>query len=153
MYRHVAALTQAEILEVARETPVRGTVERSYRVRQDKALVDAEARTTMTKDDHRRAFTVFTGALMADFERYLSREDTEPAREGVLYRQGAVYLSEEEFAELVDELEAVVERRAHTAPGDGRTRHIVSLVLVPDKPGDPADGASSGTGSGADQPQ
>ncbi|MER7790397.1 helix-turn-helix domain-containing protein [Streptomyces sp. NPDC097640] len=134
MYRHVATLTQAGILEVVRERPIRGTVERSYRVRQDKALVDADARTTMTREDHRQAFAVFTGALMADFDRYLSRDDAEPAREGVLYRQGAVCLTDEEFAELVEEIEAVVARRTHTTPDDGRTRHILSLVLVPDKP-------------------
>lgn len=133
MYRHIATLTQAEILEVVRERPVRGTVERSYRVRQDKALVDDDARATMTKEDHRQAFTVFTGALMADFDRYLSREDTEPAREGVLYRQGAVWLTDDEFAELVEEIEATVARRVHTTPGDGRTRHIISIVLTPDK--------------------
>ncbi|RMB81037.1 helix-turn-helix domain-containing protein [Streptomyces shenzhenensis] len=134
MYRHVAALTQAGILEVVRERPVRGTVERSYRVRQGKALVDADARTTMTKDDHRQAFTVFTGALMADFDRYLSHDDAEPARDGVLYRQGAVWATEEEYAALVEEFTAAVARRTHTTPGDGRTRHVLSLVLVPDKP-------------------
>ncbi len=88
----------------------------------------------MTKDDHRRAFTVFGGALLADFDRYLSRDDTEPARENLLYRQGAVWITDEEFTELVEEIEAAVERRAHTSPGDGRTRHIISLVLLPDKP-------------------
>ncbi|WNE97527.1 helix-turn-helix domain-containing protein [Streptomyces luomodiensis] len=133
MYRHIATLTQAGILEVVHERRIRGTVERSYRVRQDKALVDTDARTAMTKDDHRQAFTVFTGALMADFDRYLSRDDTEPAREGVVYRQGAVWLTEDEFAELVEEIEAAVARRAHATPGDGRTRHIISFVLVPDK--------------------
>ncbi|MFD7713540.1 helix-turn-helix domain-containing protein [Streptomyces sp. NPDC059786] len=133
MYRHVAALAQADIIEVVHERPVRGTVERSYRVRQEQALVDEDARTTMTKDDHRNAFTVFTGALMSDFERYLAREDTEPAQEGVLYRQGAVWVTAEEFAALVDELEAVVARHTRTEPGDGRTRHIISLVLLPDK--------------------
>ncbi|MBN6041159.1 helix-turn-helix domain-containing protein [Amycolatopsis sp. 195334CR] len=133
MYRQVGALAQAGILEVVRERPVRGTVERSYRVRQENALVDAEARTTMTKDDHRRAFTVFTGALMADFDRYLSREDAEPAREGVLYRQGAVSLTEEEFAELVEEIEAMVARRTADGPEDGRTRHLISVVIVPDQ--------------------
>src|SRR5690606_28086706 len=60
MYRHIATLTQAGILEVVNERQVRGTVERSYRVRQEEALVDADARTAMTKDDHRQAFTVFT---------------------------------------------------------------------------------------------
>ncbi|MEV5014113.1 helix-turn-helix domain-containing protein [Streptomyces sp. NPDC053780] len=135
MYRHVATLTQAGILEVVQERRVRGTVERSYRVRQDEALVDEEARTAMTKEDHRQAFTVFTGAMMADFDRYLAREDTEPAREGVLYRQGAVWATPEEFAALVEELEAVVARRTGHEPGDGRVRHIISLALMPDRTG------------------
>jgi DNA-binding transcriptional ArsR family regulator len=148
MYRHVAALTEAGILEVVHERPVRGTVERSYRVRQDKALVDADARAAMTKDDHRQAFTVFTGALMADFDRYLSRDDAEPAREGVLYRQGAVWLTDDEFTALVEEVEAAVARRAHATPDDGRTRHILSLVLVPDKPTDTDTGTGTETEDG-----
>lgn len=134
MYRHVATLAQAGILEVVRERPIRGTIERSYRIRQDEALVDADARTTMTKDDHRQAFAVFAGAMMADFDRYLSRDDAEPAREGVVYRQGAVWVTEEEFAGLVEEIEAAVARRTHTTPDDGRTRHLLSFVFVPDKP-------------------
>ncbi|WP_262702188.1 MULTISPECIES: helix-turn-helix domain-containing protein [Streptomyces] len=144
MYRHISTLTQAGILEVVNERQVRGTVERSYRVRQDKAVVDADARTAMTKDDHRQAFTVFTGALMADFDRYLSRDDADPAREGVVYRQGAVWLTDEEFAELVEEIEAAVARRTHTTPGDGRTRHIISFVLVPDDPAGTDDDAGAG---------
>ncbi|OON78815.1 helix-turn-helix domain-containing protein [Streptomyces tsukubensis] len=145
MYRHVGTLTQAGILEVVHERRVRGTVERSYRVRQDEALVDEDARTTMTKDDHRQAFTIFTGAMLADFDRYLARENAEPAREGVLYRQGAVWATPEEFTELVEELEATIARRTHHDAGDGRVRHIISLALVPDtaveadtQEGDPA---------------
>ncbi|OEV08887.1 helix-turn-helix domain-containing protein [Streptomyces nanshensis] len=139
MYRHVATLTRAGVIEVVRERPVRGTVERSYRVHQDKALVDEDARLAMTKEDHRQAFTVFTGALMADFERYLSRDDAEPARENVLYRQGTVQLTDDEYAELVEEIEALVARRAGTGSGKGRTRHIVSLVVMPDKSTDDED--------------
>lgn len=134
MYRHVAALAQADILEVVQETPIRGTVERSYRVRQDRALVDADARASMTKEDHRRAFTVFTGAMLADFDRYLAHDDTEPAREGVMYRQGAVWLTDEEFTALVEELEAVVARHTKTKPDDGRSRHLISFAMMPDAP-------------------
>ncbi|MFG3253863.1 helix-turn-helix domain-containing protein [Streptomyces sp. NPDC048172] len=132
MYRHIAALTKAEVLEVVSEKQVRGAIERSYRIRQDGALVGEEARTSMTREDHRRAFTAFSGALMGDFERYLSRDDAVPADDGLLYRQGSVWLTDEEFKELVADLEQAVTSRARTSPGDGRTRHIVSLVVVPD---------------------
>ncbi|GAA2084766.1 helix-turn-helix domain-containing protein [Streptomyces albiaxialis] len=154
MYRHVAALAKAEVLEVVDERRVRGTVERSYRIRQDGALVGEEARTSMTREDHRQAFTAFSGALMGDFERYLSRDDAEPADDGLLYRQGSVWLTDEEFAELVEDLEKAVTSRARTTPGDGRKRHIVSLVVVPDGEGgadgaDRADGADGASGSGS----
>ncbi|MEV1025100.1 helix-turn-helix domain-containing protein [Streptomyces sp. NPDC050264] len=142
MYRHVATLAKAGVLEVVQERPVRGTVERSYRVRQDGALVDEEARAAMTKDDHRQAFTVFTGAMMADVDRYLSRDDADPSREGVLYRQGAVWATPEEFTELVEELEALVARRTGHSPGDSRVRHVISLALVPDKAAGEEDQAS-----------
>lgn len=146
MYRHVATLTRAGVLEVTAERPVRGTVERSYRIRQDAALVDDEARAAMTKDDHRGAVAAFAGAVLADFERYLLREDTEPSRENVLYRQGAVWVTDDEFAALVDEIEAAVARRTGSAAGDGRTRHLLSLAFVPDKS---AQGAAA---SGGDEP-
>ncbi|MFJ8825421.1 helix-turn-helix domain-containing protein [Streptomyces sp. NPDC102467] len=151
MYRHVATLAQAGIIEVVRERPVRGTVERSYRVRQEQALVDDDARATMTKDDHRNAFAVFSGALMSDFERYLARDDAEPAREGVLYRQGAVWATDDEFAALVQQLEAVIARHAHTEPADGRTRHIISMVLHPDKAAGTDAGGGSAEGGGGEQ--
>ncbi|RII11224.1 hypothetical protein DSC45_29160 [Streptomyces sp. YIM 130001] len=152
MYRHVATLAQAGILEVVAERQVRGTVERSYRVRQEQALVDEEARTAMTKDDHRQAVTVFAGSMIGDFDRYLARDDAEPAREGVLYRQGAVWLTADEFTELVEEIEAAVARRTRTAAEDGRTRHILSLALVPDKSAvqEPDPGVDPGADPGAD---
>ncbi|MEK8107241.1 hypothetical protein NKG94_22585 [Micromonospora sp. M12] len=39
MYRHIAVLAEAGVLEVVDERRVRGTVERSYRVRQDQGTI------------------------------------------------------------------------------------------------------------------
>jgi hypothetical protein len=59
----------------------------------------------------------------------------------VVYRQGTVWLTDDEFASLVEEMEAAAAARAARTPGDGRNRHIFSFVVVPDEPGatpDPA---------------
>lgn len=157
MYRHLTTLIEAAILEVAAERPVRGTVERTYRIRRDAALVDDDALATMTKDDHRRAVAAFAGAILSDFERYLLREDSEPPRENLLYRQGAVWVTDAEFAALVDDIESAVARRTGTTIGDGRTRHLFSFAFVPDKtavraadqaPGQVPDGTADGTAAG-----
>src|SRR5947207_12507826 len=134
MYRHIAVLADAGVLEVVNEKRVRGTVERSYRVRPENAVVDPAAREAMTREDHQRSFTTFAASLMADFDRYLGYEDAKPVADGVVYRQAAVWLTDDEFATMVDEIENAVVSRIGYAPDGGRTRRIVSLVVVPDKP-------------------
>jgi len=133
MYRQIAVLAEAGVLEVAEERRVRGTTERSYRVRKEEAVVDPAARAAMSREEHLRAFTTFAASLMGDFDRYLAHEDADPVSDGVVYRQAAVWLTEEEFDVMIEEIErAVVSRMGNTR--DGRIRRIISLVAVPDEP-------------------
>jgi len=133
MYRQIAVLAEAGVLEVAEERRVRGTTERSYRVRDEEAVVDPAARAAMSREDHLRAFTTFAASLMGDFDRYLAHENADPATDGVVYRQAAVWLTEEEFAVMVEEIERAVVSRVGNIR-DGRIRRVISLVAVPDKP-------------------
>src|SRR5690349_22882360 len=58
LYRHVALLADAGVLEVVDERRVRGAVERTYHLR-GTALVDADEAAAMSVEDHRQAFKVF----------------------------------------------------------------------------------------------
>jgi DNA-binding transcriptional ArsR family regulator len=130
LYRHIAVLADAEVLEVADERRVRGAVERSYRLRRENAVLDPA---TMTLEDHRRAFTMFSTTLMADFDRYLAHEKADPATDGVVYRQVAVWLTDEESAALVKEIYAAFAARAASTPGGERIRRYFSLIAMPDE--------------------
>lgn len=88
----------------------------------------------MTKEDHLRAYTTFSASLMGDFDRYLAHANADPTVDGVVYRQAAVWLTEEEFATLVEEIESAVLARVGHTRDDGRIRRVVSLVVVPDQP-------------------
>ncbi|GHH31446.1 helix-turn-helix domain-containing protein [Lentzea cavernae] len=134
MYRHVAVLAESGVLEVADERRVRGTVERSYRVRKEAATVDQDARATMTKEDHQRSYSTFAASLMGDFDRYAAHADADPHVDGVVYRQAAVWLTDEEHAAMVAEIEHAVMSRTGGARNGGRRRRVVSLVVVPDEP-------------------
>lgn len=134
LYRHVSALADAGVLEVAGERQVRGVVERSYRLREEKAVIDPAAKNAMTPEEHRRAFTAFSAALIADFDRYLAHGNADPAGDGVAYRQAAIWLTEEETAALVRQITEAVTTLAANPPGGDRTRRYVSLVVIPDQP-------------------
>ena len=131
LYRHVATLADAGLLTVVGERRVRGAAERSYRLVVEAASVTPADTAGMSAEEHGRAFTSFVGALLADFGRYLERGDVDPARDGVGYRQAALWLDDEELAAFVAELREVVGRRMEGRPGGRRRRRLLSTVLMP----------------------
>jgi DNA-binding transcriptional ArsR family regulator len=131
MYRHVATLAAAGVLEVLDEKRVRGAVERVYRLSWRDAELDPADRAAMTTDDHRRTFTAFVGGLLADFDRYLAHEPADATADGVTYQQAALWLTDAEAAELVAAMRALVTARRDHEPGRNRTRRMISLVTMP----------------------
>jgi len=131
LYRHVARLVEAGVLEVVEEQRVRGAVERTYGLRVSAAQVPADELAGMSPEDHRQAFWAFAAGLLADFDRYLERGEIDLLRDGVGYRQTALWLSDDEFDGLVDDLRGVLERRAALRPAPGRVRRSVATVLMP----------------------
>src|SRR5215469_8861966 len=79
VYRHVDLLAAEGILEVAAEHRVRGAVERVFRLRQDRAVIDADVFRSMSPDDHRRGFFTALAVLVAEFNAYLERDNADPA--------------------------------------------------------------------------
>src|SRR5262245_3622859 len=73
-YRHVGLLVEGGVLEVAGEERVRGAVERRYRLRRERAAIDAAAAASMSLADHRRGFAAAVAGLVAEFNAYLDRE-------------------------------------------------------------------------------
>lgn len=134
LYRHVAVLAEAGVLSVVGERRVRGAAERSYRLVTEAASVDAAGAAAMSVDEHRRAFATFVAALLAHFDRYADASGgpgLDLAADGVGYRQVALWLSDEEFADLVTELRAVLAARTAFQPDGVRRRRIVSQVFLP----------------------
>src|SRR5215211_5552704 len=78
VYRHVGLLAEAGLLEVVGERRVRGVVERRYRLRRERAVVDAAAAASMSLEDHRRGFAAAVAGLLAAFNAYLDGERADP---------------------------------------------------------------------------
>jgi len=131
LYRQVAAMVDGGVLEVAAEHRVRGAVERTYRLRAGAVVVDADGVSRMSADDLKRAFLSFVAGILGDMTRYLDRDDVDVVRDGVGFRQHALYLSDDELEDFVEDLRTVVlPRLAHT-PDENRRRILFSTVLVP----------------------
>jgi DNA-binding transcriptional ArsR family regulator len=131
LYRHIARLTKAGVLQVVAERRIRGAVERTYTMRMAAAQIAPGEARAMTMEDHAHAFTAFVASMLADFDRYQATSSADPVRDGAVARVAAMWLTDEEFMEFARDLSAVCLDRLANAPGKGRRRRIIYTVSIP----------------------
>ena len=131
VYRHVAVLADAGIIEVADEQRVRGFVERSYRLRRDRATIPADRVAAASPDELRQAFAAAMATLIAEFDGYLATGRADPAGDLVGFRQHAIWLTDEERADLVQAMRAALISRMGNEPSPDRRPHLLSPILFP----------------------
>jgi len=130
LYRHVARLVNAGVLQVVSERRVRGALERTYVLRLAAASIGPDEIASMSVADHRQAFMAFVAGLLADADRYLRRGDIDPWRDGVSYRMAGLWLDDAEYADLLRDLVRVLQPRLANGPKKGRRRRILATVLL-----------------------
>lgn len=131
LYRHVALLAKAGVLQVVAERRVRGAVERTYMLRLFAARIGPEEVRAMGAEEHRQAFLAYVAGMLVDADRYLDSGQPDPARDGADYRVGALWLTDGEFGALLRELGEVFQPRLANPPGKGRKRRMLYTVFLP----------------------
>jgi hypothetical protein len=131
LYRHVALLVKAGVLQVVAERRVRGAVERTYMLRLFAAQIGPGEARAMSAEEHAHAFMAYVAGMLSDADRYLAAGQPNPARDGADYRVGALWLTDAEFAELLRDLTEVFQPRLANAPGKRRKRRMIYTVFLP----------------------
>ncbi|MER5337425.1 helix-turn-helix domain-containing protein [Micromonospora sp. NPDC002717] len=131
LYRHLATLVKAGLIEVVEERRIRGAVERVYALPAHGATLDAAALATATPEDHARYFTAFVSSLLSEFSRYLARERIDFAADGVGYQQLVLHLTDAELAKFAADLSQVIGPLLGNEPGEGRVPRLLATILLP----------------------
>lgn len=139
LYRHVAVLAEAGVLEVVDERQVRGGVERTYAVVTEAAQVGPEDAAAASPEELLRGFAVFAGSLVDAFARYATDPRAKPGKDLVSYRQAALWVDEDERARLVAGLRSLLDPLLENGPGEGRERVLMSTILIPEPAGSPGE--------------
>ena len=131
LYRHIRHLMDAGLLSIEETRPVRGgIVENVYALKQEDVRLTAEDVAPLSREDHLRFFTIFFTSVLRDFERYLQQESIDVARD-VRYHQVPLYLSDDEFQDLMQQLSTIIQVQQHNSPEPSRRRRLLTSVIVP----------------------
>ena len=132
LYRQIATLADAGMLEVVDERRIRGGVERTYALVADTATPGPADASAMTKGELLSGFVVFAGTLIDALGRYLEDPAAKPGEDPVGYRQAGIWLDGSERAELLDRLRSAVAPYLQNEPTEGRERLLLNTVVIPD---------------------
>jgi hypothetical protein len=130
LYRHIAALAKAGVLQVAAERRVRGTVEKTFTLRLFAAQILPDEVEAMSLDDHAQAFMAYIAGLLGDFDRYLAHAPA-PGRDGADYRVAAMWLTDTEYSDFLRDLSRVFQSRLANAPTKRRSRRVAYNIMLP----------------------
>lgn len=152
LYRHVALLAKEGVLQVVAEQRIRGAVERTYTLRLAAAQMQPDEIAAMVPADHTHAFMAFIAGVLADFDRYMTTNPDDPARDGAGYRLAAMWLNDNEYAEFLRDLAAVVQPRAAAAPRKDRRRRLFYGIAIPAPETNPTKSGRPATRSAVTRP-
>jgi len=132
LYRNIAKLADAGILDIVGERQARGATERTYRVNATQASVGATEVSEMSAEAHLEAFTMFAGVLIGTYGRYLRTRGSSPAADGVSFRQARLWLTDSELDGLVTGVATVLAKYLDFVETPGRTPRLLSTILMPE---------------------
>lgn len=132
LYRHLNVLVEHEFLHVIDEHWVGGARQRVYELVGNEAILKNDDLRSVSRDDHMRYFATFCAMLMQMFEQYIAQDEFDLEADGVGYRTVSIYLSDEEFQEVVQAMRAPLKKAWHNKPNAKRKRRIFATVTLLD---------------------
>ncbi len=138
LYRHLARLIDAGVLDVLSERKVRGTIERTY-VKHSRLNISRSELAQLSREELRRVFLSHVAALLADIDHYLERDDIDVRRGGATFRIAALWLTNDELRELAAGFGKLLQPYLDRPATPDRTRRVVRTIVLP---GDDAPEAS-----------
>ncbi len=132
LYRHLAILTQQQVLKVVEERAVRGTVEKVYAMNGTNALLRPEDLAGMSSEEHLSTFMIFLVSLLDEFQRYVASEGADFVADGAGYRATPFFLSDKEYQSAAAEMNAVLEPYLENSPSAERRRRLFATIVIPD---------------------
>ncbi len=133
LYRHLNTLLKHGIIKVVSENKVRGILEKVYAIELNPQEEISRNTDKLSKQELSDLFSQFIISLLSDFENYLKSENINIIEDKVGFRSYPLYLSDEEFIEMMGEIHTSITKRLENRPSANRILRKLSTVTTPYK--------------------
>jgi DNA-binding transcriptional ArsR family regulator len=131
LYRQLNTLLEADIIQVVQENQIRGTVEKVYALKEP-SIQSQEEFLNLSKEEHLELFLTFTTQLLGQYETYLNKREIDLVKDGAGYRVAKLYLSDEEYIDLMKNIGLLIQQATLNEPTSERRAKNVATIVIPD---------------------
>ncbi|AYA76303.1 transcriptional regulator [Bacillus sp. Y1] len=132
LYRHLKKLFESKVVFVVDEQQIRGTVEKWYALQPKEVNLGTDDLANYSKEQYMALFMKYIANIMAEYERYVSQEKVDFVKDGVSLRQAPLYLSDEEFTSLLQELGKVYSKVLTNKQAPNRKKRTFANIIIPE---------------------
>ena len=133
LYRHLKTLTDHGILHIVEEKKIRGTLERTYSLKEhDAAHINAEEASNWDKDEHMQMFMTYMAGLINKTERYLDGP-TDMHQDVFGYSQVDLHLTPEQWQEFTQDLQHIFGKYTSQQPTDETKSATMAQLFIPEQ--------------------
>lgn len=131
LYRNLRRMTEDGILKIVGETPIRGTVEKTYAL-----AFDPSAPQTMWKESsgamYMQMFFHYFLTFADIFQAYCERPEFDISKEQSGFSLSHAYLTDEELKNVVRAIAGVIQPLQENKPAPGRKLHTLGFIMSPE---------------------
>lgn len=136
LYRHLKVMEEEQIIEVASEKKIRGTFEKTYRIKENPLQDLTKDGNEISKADLLTLFYSFSLAQMMDMSEYLG-EDGYPIEPGHLsFKSYLLALDDAEVHAFAKDLRGLVDKYRHLSDQRHSRNHKFAFSLIPERKAD-----------------
>jgi DNA-binding transcriptional ArsR family regulator len=136
LYHHLNLLTDGGITQIVEERLVHGTLrEKVYTLSDASTILSPDQISSASKDELLQYFLVFVSKLIGDHARYLDLNERAYYTDAG-YQQHPLFLSDEEFDQFRQEMNATLLPWLTKEPAPGRRQRLLTTILIPELDGE-----------------
>ncbi len=131
LYRHLIDLRKNGIIEVVSENQIRGTVEKVYALKNSPLTELDQTVKSMSKEEISELFSQFIISILSDVDEYLKRlADIKKLESEFALSYTSLFLSDDEFIDLKNEMEEFFEKRSDIDGSMNRKLRKISVIAT-----------------------
>lgn len=129
IYHHIKLLEDHGIICVVKENKIRGTVERTYALKNESVFMDADRPVALS--------TAFHLESMQEMNAYFENKENDNQKDNVFFSSVMLNVTEQEYTALLKAVADAINPYVDQEPAEGRSIRKLSIISAPpvqDKP-------------------